>query len=379
LETNVRLPRSAVSVVGTLAAVACLSVLTPVAQAQITPAAGYTPPDDTPTIKVGATIFTNYTYTQMPETKDADGNSVNASSFTVARAYINVTGSISHLVAFRITPDIFRETNTAGAGSLVYRTKYAFAQVNLDDWMLKGTWIRLGIQQTPYVDFLEGVYRYRFQGTIVAEREGFLTSSDAGVSFHAALPHNYGDIHAGLYNGEGYSKAEANDQKAVQIRATLRPLPMHPVLRGLRVTGFYDADRYVRNAARTRAILNFLFEQRAVTAGFEYLATKDEQSAAPVAKPDVRGRGWSVFIVPKIGSGFEALVRYDRMQPDVDNLLQGGNGVNKRMIAGLAYWFPHQGSVSSALLVDLEHLAFSGFDAPKQTEQRLALHAVIAF
>jgi hypothetical protein len=376
---NVRSPRSAVAVLGTLAAVVYLCVLAPVAQAQITPAAGYTPPDDTPTIKVGATIFTNYTYTQMPKTQDADGNSVNTSNFTVARAYINVTGSISHTVAFRVTPDIFRETGTPGAGSLVYRTKYAFAQINLDDWMPKGTWIRLGIQQTPYVDFLEGVYRYRFQGTIIAEREGFLTSSDAGVSFHAPLPRNYGDIHVGLYNGDGYSKAEANDQKAVQIRGTLRPLPMHPVLRGLRVTGFYDADHYVRNAARTRAILNLLFEQQRVTAGFEYLATSDQQSAAPVAKPDVRGRGWSVFIVPKIVSGFEALVRYDHMRPDVDNLLEGGNGVNKRMIAGLAYWFPHQGSVSSALLADLERVTFSGFVAPKQTEQRLALHALIAF
>src|SRR5205823_692138 len=32
------------------------------ASAQVTPAAGYTPPDDTPSIRVGATLFANYTY-----------------------------------------------------------------------------------------------------------------------------------------------------------------------------------------------------------------------------------------------------------------------------------------------------------------------------
>jgi hypothetical protein len=81
-------------------------------------------------------------------------------------------------VAFRITPDITRESgllalgagNTIPNDSLVYRIKYAFAQFNLDDWMTKGSWARFGIQQTPWVDFDEGIYRYRFQGTTFAER-----------------------------------------------------------------------------------------------------------------------------------------------------------------------------------------------------------------
>ena len=77
--------------------------------AQVTPAAGYTPPDDTPSIKVGATIFADYTYNKDPVTKDADGNGIHADSFNVSRAYINITGNISHMIAFRITPDITRE------------------------------------------------------------------------------------------------------------------------------------------------------------------------------------------------------------------------------------------------------------------------------
>jgi len=187
-------------------------LLPTLAWAQVTAAAGYTPPDDTPSIKVGATIFADYTYNQEPTSKDADGNTIHQDGFQVVRSYINVTGNISHIVAFRITPDITREnfanlTPAPGlSGSYVFRLKYAFAQFNLDDWMTKGSWARFGLQQTPWIDYTESIYRYRFQGTVFAEREGFLTSSDNGASFHYNFAKNYGDVHVGYYNGDGYSK-----------------------------------------------------------------------------------------------------------------------------------------------------------------------------
>ncbi|PYT08118.1 MAG: hypothetical protein DMF49_06085, partial [Acidobacteria bacterium] len=83
-------------------------------QATAPPPQGSQPPDDTPSIKLGVMLFTDYTFTAAPAIKDADGNTVQSSAFNVGRAYINVTGNISHLVAFRITPDISRET---GSGS----------------------------------------------------------------------------------------------------------------------------------------------------------------------------------------------------------------------------------------------------------------------
>jgi hypothetical protein len=59
-------------VLGTLALAAGVASAT----AQVTPAAGYVPPDDTPAIKVGAVIFTDYTVQQKPKIKDADNNDV---------------------------------------------------------------------------------------------------------------------------------------------------------------------------------------------------------------------------------------------------------------------------------------------------------------
>ena len=79
-------------------------------RAQVTPAAGYTPPDDTPSIRLGVTIWPIYTLQTEPEVTDAAGNTVNRNAFDVGRAYINITGNLSHIVAFRLTPDITRES-----------------------------------------------------------------------------------------------------------------------------------------------------------------------------------------------------------------------------------------------------------------------------
>jgi hypothetical protein len=345
------------------------------ASAQVTPAAGYTPPDDAPSIKVGATIYTDFTYQQNPTITDADGNTVNSSSFNVARSYINITGNISHLVAFRITPDITRETNTASSlsGSLVFRIKYAFAQVNLDDWMTKGSWVRLGIQQTPLLDYEENIYRYRFQGTTFTEREGFYNSSDAGVSVHYNFPSNYGDVHGGFYNGEGYSKAEVNDQKAFEVRGSVRPFARSaPRLRGLRVTGFYFGDNYIKNAERTRAVGQVTYESTYINGGFDAIDAKDQTS---VTKPDVEAKGWSFWATPKSPIGWELLLRYDHLQPDT----RFADQVRTRAIAGVAYWFPHQGNVSSALLFDYDGQTFNNFTPAQPKQTKVAVHALINF
>ena len=108
--------------------------------------------------------------------------------------------------------------------------------------MTRGSCARFGVQQTPWLDYAEGIYRYRFQGTMFPEREGFFASADAGASFHYQPPGNYGDIHTGVFNGENYNRSEPNDQKAFMIRGTVRPLPTgKPVLRGIRASVFWDA------------------------------------------------------------------------------------------------------------------------------------------
>lgn len=342
--------------------------------AQVTPAAGYTPPDDTPAIKVGVTIYADYTVNQKPKIKDADGNDVTLSAFNVGRSYINVTGNISHNILFRVTPDITRETGAGSSlnGSYTFRLKYAYAQWNLDDHMSKGSFARFGMQQIPYFDFFEAVYRYRFQGTIFLEREGYMSSADNGAVFRYNLPQNYGDFQTGFFNGENYNKPEVNDQKAFNFRGTVRPFHVHPILRGLRLTGYIDKDAYVKNADRTRALFTATFEHPNVNGAFEYLSTTDQTSATRTA---LKGRGWSVFVTPKTARGWEGIFRFDHLVPSQDVKSQ----VRERTIAGIAYWFPHQGNVSTTLLFDVDNAKFDGFSPAQPTQRRIAVHAFVNF
>jgi hypothetical protein len=370
--------------------------------AQVTPAAGYTPPDDTPSIRVGVTLYPSFIYQTNPAITDADSNVVKRNTFDVGRAYINITGNISHLVAFRLTPDITRESglltlaagNSVSSDSLVFRIKYAYAQVNLDDWMTRGSWARLGIQQTPWVDFEEGIYRYRFQGTVFAERIPLpttMTSSDAGASFHYNLPSNYGDVHVGIYNGENYQRVEVNNQKALEFRGTLRPFATSlPVLRGLRAHLVYYDDHYARSDVRKRAMGNVTFEHQYVNAGFDYLNAKDQTLATAT---DASSQGYSVWATPRVpmanGASWEGLVRYDHFTPNTATTLVPAStsprpGVTvlndqhqNRTIVGVAYWFPHQGTVSTAILIDYDGQRFDNITtAPVRS---VSVHGLLTF
>ena len=356
---------------------AFLGAATGTALAQDAPAGVTKSPNDTPSIKFGVTLFADYTYQQMPTVADTDGNEIHPSSFNVTRTYLNFTGQVSHLVAFRVTPDITRETGVGSslAGSLTYRIKYAYGQLNLDDWLPKGTWVRLGIQPTLFVDSVEPIYRYRFQGGYFTEREGFTPTSDAGVSARAAFPGSYGDLQVGLYNGEGYQRAEANDQKSLQGRVGFRPLPTHTWLRGWRVQGYYSNDHVVKNADRKRAIFNTTFENRRLNVGFDYIRARDQVS---VASAPVEATGWSAWATPRLaradGSSWEALLRHDRVEVTTS---PGGDA--RRTIAGVAYWFPRQGGVSAAVMLDVEHVSAGGFVPDRPTQQRIAIHTLVAF
>ena len=335
------------------------------AYAQVTPAAGYTPPDDTRKFNIGATIFADYTYQESPEISDVDKNSVKFSTFQVTRAYINVTGQLNHLLTFRITPDISRETNTASSlsGSQLFRLKYAYGQFNLDDWTTHGSWVRFGVQQTPYFDYSEGIYRYRFQGTNFAERFGFLSSADAGLSGHWNFPNNYGDLHGGFYNGENYNKAEVNNQKAFQFRGTLRPFPLGGIWKGLRLTAFLNDDHYAQSDKRSRAIGQVSFESAPINIGVEYLQAKDR---ANKTVPLVEAKAWSVWATPKLVKGWELLLRHDENKPNKTVAFQK----QKRNIAGIAYWLPGLAPVvTSAILVDYDSLQRTGLTpaVPKTT------------
>ena len=351
------------------------------AQTPSSTAAPAPPAPPPPSIAVGAVVFYDYTFAVAPTATDAAGQEFHPNGFNVARTYLNVTGRLSPIVSFRITPDITRTSNSGGTtdGSLTVRLKYGYAQFDLAQFTggWSGTWIRAGMQQTPFLDGQEAVYRYRFQGQPFAERDGGLSSADTGIAAHTDLPGGYGDVHAGVYNGEGYTRAEVNGQKALMVRATVRPRPEGgSLLQGLRLTAYVHRDHVMRGAERHRYIGSVWYEHARLNAGVDYM-TRDDR-----ARPDadlVESDGFSFFVTPFLGTkgdGFEVLLRYDNFRTDT----RLADTRNERTIAGLAYWMPRAGSrATAALLLNLETQRYRNDPGERPTDRRVIVHGLINF
>jgi hypothetical protein len=326
-----------------------------------------------PTVRVGMLSYLQYD----AELENRDGYN----AFDLTRAYININAQLSRKVRFRFTPDI-RRINDPAAGSLatslVLRVKYGFAQI--DTVGAEGSWSRFGLHQTPWLDFEESINRYRVQGTMFSEREGLIPgSADFGASYFTPLPKGYGEIHGGVYNGEGFTQIEANKYKSFQGRLTVRPLPNRGAANGLRISGFYNSGWYSRDRPRRLGIAMASYEQRTLVVTIETVnATENPLTptglcgAIPCREFD--RSGWSAFIEPRQGpTGWAGLARVDAYDPDqlvADNSL-------RRVIVGGAYWL--KWNTARVGLVATNERVHYGSAAARQNENRLLLQTHVEF
>ena len=211
------------------------------------------------------------------------------------------------------------ETNSASSryGDYLVRHRYRFANVQLDRWTgsWRETWTRLGLQPTPFVQFQESIYRYRFQGTVFTE-----TNNGAGADRHRYF--------VSLWRPRWvWGRARRRVQRARFHRHPGQAAPdrfrcavprgrlLAPDLRWRvsPLTVFHDRDRYLAGAPRTRTIVSTTYEQSRFSAGADYLSQLDR--AQPLALGQER-RGWSAWVTPFLGQqgrGLEGVFRFDSL------------------------------------------------------------------
>lgn len=319
-------------------------------------------PPEYPIVRVGVLSYLQY----ASELENRDG----LNSFDVTRAYLNINAQMSDRVRFRFTPDVRRVTDGSLAGSLTVRVKYAFLQL---DNVGPRSWIRFGLAQTPWLDFEESVNRYRVQGTMFSEREALIPgSADFGAGYFASLPGNYGEFHAGVYNGEGFTQADPNKYKSVQGRLTVRPLPGTSLANYFRISGFYSLGWYAADRPRNVGIVMGHYEHPHLVATVERVDATESPLSLPPG--DIQRSGWSAFIEPRQGPlGWAGIVRVDSFDPDnnvVDN-------THTRVIAGGAYWLAWN-RARLGLVVTNEQVAYDPGDG-RADENRLLFQTHVEF
>jgi len=284
-----------------------------------------------PQVSVTGVVYTQYQYTDAP---------VHTNNFEVNRAYVNVLGRFSGGIATRVTADVYR---LAPDNSVQYRLKYAFAA-----WTPTGSSLtyKLGMIQTPYVDFEETLWDYRMQGTIAVDRNGAMSSADLGFGVDGRWNNEQINGQAAIVNGEGYSGGVGDTRKDLQVRVSVRAMTTNDASRvgGLRVTGYAGIGKATGGADRTRYLGLLSYKTQQYTLAGEYVLRTDGP---------VDGSIISAFGVYRLTRSKVAVIaRVDIVDPNT-NVANDGN---TRIIAGASY----QLSPNVRLLADLDRLSPQG-------------------
>ena len=162
-------------------------------------------------VRVGGVVYSQYEFLLS----DSEGH---GNAFDVKRAYLDVRGSFAERVGTRVTADIHRQAD----GSLGYRLKYAYFTWQPEDSPLT---FKFGQIHTVWLDWEEGLWDYRMQGTMPIERYGYTSSSDLGAGVDGAWDDQKLNVQLAVHNGESYHGAEGDKHKDVSARASYRLSP----------------------------------------------------------------------------------------------------------------------------------------------------------
>lgn len=288
-------------------------------------------------------------------------------AFDVTRAYLQVKAETSDHTRFAlaldapkrvsdvksvevetdpVTGEVTGVTVTKSSGPYDVVLKHAYGEIF--DLPTKGLWVKFGMHDLPWVPYEEKVWSYRFQGTVMPDREGYLSSTDLGIAIGYDLPSKYLAASVHLINGETWSSPETSEHKDVHAKVTIRPVPSHELLGGLSVSGLAVIGKWTEgdDQDRRRFLGQVAFEHKLGTIAAAFLATSDPPSRLVSKQPSLagstetlaKGMGFTVFGWLDAGAvggpkGLRVMARLDRWDPDGDV----DDNSHTREIAGVGY------------------------------------------
>ncbi|MEW6336611.1 MAG: hypothetical protein AB1625_04335 [Acidobacteriota bacterium] len=325
-----------------------------------------------PQVKIGGLWYLSY--------QDGESGNTDTSKFTIKRGYINVEAKITPWMSARITPD----TTIDSSGDIKVRLKYAYAKFASPDLgFVTRPEVEVGVAHMPWLDFEEHINNYRLQDTMFMERNGLFNSADVGVTFMGLLggtvsdeyqtsvskdyPGKWGSFAFGVYNGGGYHASEANTDKVIEGRLTVRPLP--EIVPGLQIS--YFGVRGKGNTAAEpdwtldAAMLSFEHRHFVLTGTLADGEGNQKGDAVDASGTALRRDGWSVFAEVKLGPKWGLIGRYDAWDPNT----QVDNDGNERTVAGVVY---HLGKGNDVLL-DYDTVSHERAGKPDDSRVQLTL------
>jgi hypothetical protein len=306
-------------------------------------------------LKVGMLAYVDYSNGKKPEPDDKVSS---FNEFRLTRGYLTVKKEVLPWMHTRITID----THEDDTGDYKERLKYLYVALRPPDLgLLTSMKSEIGLGHIPWLDFEEHINPYRCQGTMAIERVGTFNSADDGVSlrgyFGGKLENaeektgshyydgHYGSWHLGVYDGAGYHASEKNNNKVVEGRLTLRPLP--EVIPGLQFSyfGIYgEGNTQASNGGYPDYVVHLgmlSYEHPWLTLTAQYFQTDGNAKGNWV---DAEGNaldteGYSFFgnfKLPILDRKLSLFARYDSFDQDQNNAI--GDDTDYNMFFGGLAW-----------------------------------------
>ena len=274
--------------------------------------------------------------------------------FTLRRGYLTFNHRFNDIFSVRFTQDITLDEEGSDAGNIEMRLKYCLLRIN-NHFMpaLRNSYWEVGLINRPWFAFEDKVNDYRVQGAMFMDKYDILGSADFGVSLTGLIggevggeyqrrvssqfPGLYGSYSIGVYNGGGYHAIEANSNKTIEGRLTLRPLGNY--LPGLQIT--YN---FVNGKGNIPSMPDFHFNHLYLTweskpliiAGQIYKGTGNAGGTYVSEEGNsYDNRGFSIFGEAKIlPTNFALITRIDRHHVSGESIADCSS-----VIAGVCYRF----------------------------------------
>jgi len=315
-------------------------------------------PDSLKGLEVSGLGYLHYDSGKRPLANDRE---TSFSRFTLGRGYLTVKRQINPWLGARITSDLTRKTD----GDWGFRLKYLYAELRPHDFgIFTDMKMEIGQGHNPWLDFEEHVNPYRCQGTMAIERAGVFNSADLGIGLRGNIggklpdarektgnPYYdglYGSWHVGVFNGSGYHADEANNNKAVEGRLTIRPLPN--TIPGLQISclgmfgeGNKDYSGKKPDYMVTMGYISYENPMYIFTA--QYFRTTGNAAGSWVVlnadgslKDELETKGYSLFgrvrmpFMPRLA----LLARYDHFDQDKNDAISRDTSYNL-YLGGLSY------------------------------------------
>jgi hypothetical protein len=306
--------------------------------------------------------YVDYSAGQKPDTNSGE---TDYNRFQLTRGYFTLKKKVVDWMSVRITLDVTQDAT----GDYKRREKYFYAELRPADMgFLTNMKSEIGIGHMPWLDFEEHVNPYRAQGTMPIERAGIFNSADVGISLtgyfgekmadaaertgNSHYAGRYGSWHVGIYNGGGYHASEANENKVVEGRVTLRPLAgMAPGLQ-LSYLGLLGKGNVSSQSSTPDYMVNLgmvSFEHPEFTITGQVFATEGNAKGNwldPVTGDALKTLGYSAFgsvRVPGALGHLSAFGRFDSFDVDADDVI--AEKTTYTMIMGGAAIDLHKGNM----------------------------------